>query len=210
MSFREGRLRRIREAKAALEAEVKAEAEQAGKQGKNHPGVPDDQAQRNLTDPDSHIMPGPGGRDFQQTHNCQAVVDSAYQVIVAARATNQSSDKVQTTAMMEEAIGNLGAVPREVSADTGYYSAPAVQELHGLGVDPFIAAEKTRHGTRPEPAPRGRITQGLVGPGQDETEAANEFGNPGDLSRLAAEFGFPGRFGRHSTALEPIFTIFLQ
>ena len=61
LSFREGRLRKIREAKAALEAEAKAEAEQAESEGRNHPGVPDDKAQRNFTDPDSRIMPGPGG-----------------------------------------------------------------------------------------------------------------------------------------------------
>ena len=153
LSFREGRLRKIREAKA--------EAEQAESEGKGHPGVPDDKAQRNFTDPDSRIMPGPGGRDFQQSYNCQAVVDSAHQVIVAARATDQASDKGQAVAMVEEAIGNMGAVPREVSADAGYYSAMKVEELCGLGVDPFIAAEKTRHGTRPEPAPRGRIPKGL-------------------------------------------------
>ena len=161
LSFREGRLRKIREAKAALEAGAKAEAERAEAEGKVHPGVPDDKAQRNFTDPDSRIMPGPGGRDFQQSYNCQAVVDSAHQVIVAARATNQSSDKRQAVAMVLEAIGNMGAVPREVSADAGYYSAKAVAELQALGVDPYIAPEKTRHGTRPEPAPRGRIPKGL-------------------------------------------------
>ena len=61
LSFREGRLRKIREAKAALEAEAKAEAEQAESEGRNHPGVPGDETQRNFTDPDSRIMPGPGG-----------------------------------------------------------------------------------------------------------------------------------------------------
>ena len=30
-----------------------------------------------------------------------------------------------------------------------------------MGVDPFIALEKTRHGRTPEPAPRGRIPKGL-------------------------------------------------
>ena len=160
LSFREGRLRKIREAKAALEAQAQA-AEQAEEQGKNHPGVPEDKAQRNFTDPDSRIMPGPGGRDFQQSYNCQAVVDHEHQVIVAARATNQSSDKGQATVMVVEAIGNLGAVPKEVSADAGYYSAPVVAELQGLGVDPYIAPEKTRHGTKPEPAPRGRIPKDL-------------------------------------------------
>ena len=32
--------------------------------------------------------------------------------------------------MMEETIDNVGAVPREVSADAGYYSAKAVDELY--------------------------------------------------------------------------------
>ena len=93
LSFREGRLRKIREAKAALEAEAEAAAEQAEAEGKEHPGVPGDKAQRNFTDAESRIMPGPGGRDFLQAYNCQAVVDHAHQVIVAARATNQTSDQ---------------------------------------------------------------------------------------------------------------------
>ena len=154
LSFREGRLEKIREAMAALESEAEAA-------GKNHSGVPDDRAQRNFTDSESRIMPAPGGRDFVQAYNCQAVVDSDQQVIVAARATNVTSDKQQAVTMMEETIDNVGAVPMEVSADAGYYSAKAVDELQALGVDPFIAPEKTRHG-RPVPqVPRGRIPSHL-------------------------------------------------
>ena len=63
--------------------------------------------------------------------------------------------------MTRETILNTGETPRELSADAGYYSAQAVAELQALGVDPYIAPEKTRHGTRPEPAPRGRIPKGL-------------------------------------------------
>ena len=158
LAFREGRLRKIREAKAALEAEAGAEAEA---EGGNNTGVPGDKAQRNFTDPDSRIMPSPGGRDFQQAYNCQAVVDKAHQVIVAARATNQTSDKQQAVSMLEETLGNMGAIPREVSADAGYYSARAVDELYALGTDPFVAPEKTRHGRMVPPAPRGRIPSGL-------------------------------------------------
>ena len=145
---------------AALEAEAQAAAEQAETEG-GHPGVPDDKAQRNFTDTESRIIPAPGGRDFLQAYNCQAVVDSAHQVIVAARATNQTSDKQQAAAMMEETIDNVGAVPREVSADAGYYSAKAVDELYALGVDPFVAPEQTRHGRVVPPAPRGRIPSHL-------------------------------------------------
>ena len=82
-------------------------------------------------------------------------------VIVAARATNQSSDKQQAVVMIAETIDNVGAVPREVSADAGYSSAKAVDELYALGVDPFVAPEQTRHGRVVPPAPRGRIPKRL-------------------------------------------------
>ena len=137
LAFRERRLEKIREAMAALEAEAQAAAEQAEAEGGKHPGVPDDKAQRNFTDTESRTMPAPGGKDFLQAYNCQAV------------------------AMMEETIDNVGAVPREVSADAGYYSAKAVDELYALGVDPFVAPEQTRHGRVVPPAPRGRIPSHL-------------------------------------------------
>ena len=161
LAFREGRLEKIREAMAALEAEAQAASEQAEAAGRKHPGVPDDKAQRNFTDTESRIIPAPGGKDFLQAYNCQAVVDSAHQVIVAERATNQTSDKQQAASMMEETIDNVGAVPREVSADAGYYSAKAVDELYAMGVDPFVAPEQTRHGRVVPPAPRGRIPSHL-------------------------------------------------
>ena len=74
-------------------------------------------------------------------------------MIVAARATNQASDKQQAVAMLEETISNTGVVPREVSADAGDYSAKAVDGLQGLGVDPYVAPEQTRRGRVPPPAP---------------------------------------------------------
>ena len=68
--------------------------------------MPDERAQRNFTDPDSRIMAGPGGRDFQQSYNCQRVVGSEHQVIVAALASNQPSDKGQAVSKIEETVGN--------------------------------------------------------------------------------------------------------
>ena len=150
-------MERIREAMAALKAEAEAAAEQSEAAGREHSRVPDDKAQRNFTDAESRIMPAPGGRDFVQAYNCQAVVDSANQVIVAAQATNQTSDKQQAVAMVVEAIRNIGAVPKEVSADAGYYSAQAVEGLHAQCVDPFVAPEQTRHRRVLSSAPQGRI-----------------------------------------------------
>ena len=90
LSFREGRLEKIREVMTALEAETQAAAEEA--EGKGHPEVPEDKAQRNFTAPQSRIIPAPGGRDPLQAYYCQPVVDHERQVIVAARATNMTSD----------------------------------------------------------------------------------------------------------------------
>ena len=67
LAFREGRLKKIREAKEALEEEAKREAEidaVAGKKNKKHSGVPDDKAQRNFTDPESRNHAGSGRQAF--------------------------------------------------------------------------------------------------------------------------------------------------
>ncbi len=154
LAFRESRLKRIREAQEALEAEAQA-------QGKE---VPEEKSQRNFTDPDSRIMPGPGGKEFNQSYNCQAAVDSAHQVIVAADVTNQPSDHGWALPLVQQIENNTGSLPKETSADAGYYSAQAVEELYALGVDPFIPPDKTRHGTVLPPAPRGRIP-GHLSPG---------------------------------------------
>ncbi len=161
LAFRESRLKKIREAKAVLEAEAKEEAEKARAEGKRHPGVPEDKAQRNFTDSDSRIMPAPGGKEFLQAYNCQAAVDSAHQVIVAAQVTNQPSDKTQALPMMKETESNTGSVPKEASADAGYFSASVIEGLSALGVDPFIPPDKTRHGKVVPPTPRGRIPRHL-------------------------------------------------
>ena len=81
---------------------------------------------------------------------------------MAARATNQTSDKQQAVVDdCRKPSSNTGAVPKEVSADAGYYSAKAVDDLQALDVDSFIAPEQTRHGRVVLPAPRGRIPSQL-------------------------------------------------
>ena len=159
LSFREGRLRRYGRPRRRWRPGRRRRRSRP--RAKTIPEFPDNKAQRNITDPDSRIMPGPGGKDFQQAYNCQAVEDHEHQVIVATRATNVASDKQQAVVMIGEAIANTGRVPKEVSADAGYYSAPAVAGLQALGTDPYVAPEKTRHGYKPPPAPRGRIPKAL-------------------------------------------------
>ena len=161
LAFREGRLEKIREAMAALEAEAQAAAEQAEVEGKTHPGVPDDKAQRNFTDAESRIRPGPGRTGLPAGVQLSGGGGQRPPSHRGGTATNQTSDKQQAAAMMQETIDNVGAVPREVSADAGYYSAKAVDDLQALDVDSFVAPEQTRHGRVVPPAPRGRIPSQL-------------------------------------------------
>ena len=126
----------------------------------------DDRAQRNFTDAESRIMAAPGGRHFLQAYPTlrrirrSGVSDaggsggggSRHQVIVASPATHLPSDKQRAVAMIAETNDNTGAVPKEVSADTVYYFAQVIEDLHNLGVDPFIASDQTHHGRALPPA----------------------------------------------------------
>jgi transposase len=161
LTFRESRLKKIREAKEALEAEARREAEAARAEGKRHPGVPEDKTQRNFTDPESRIMPGPGGKEFLQGYNAQVAVDSAHQIIVAAEVINQPTDRRQAVPMMERVRDSFGKLPEELSADAGYYSSQVTQSLSSMGVEPFIPPDKVRHDVFLSPAPRGRIPKAL-------------------------------------------------
>ena len=158
LAFRESRLKKIREAREALEAE---EAEREKGKDKEPTGIPSDKAQRNFTDPESHIMPAPGGKHFEQAYNAQAAVDSEHQVIVAADVTNEPTDKRQARPMMKLVGENTGKLPGQMSADAGYYSDEVVQDLASQGIDVYISPGKTKHSSTMEPSPRGRIPKGL-------------------------------------------------
>jgi len=163
LAFRESRLKKIKEARAALEAEARLEAESArGGRGKGKAaGVPEDKAQWNFTDPESHIMPAPGSKHFEQAYNAQAAVDSANQVIVAADITDQPSDKGQATPMMRQVKENTGGLPREMSADAGYFSSDDVTRLTAARIDAYVPPDRMCHAARMPEAPRGRIPRCL-------------------------------------------------
>ena len=158
--FRESRLKKIREARQALEAEARQAAEK-GQENNAQTVMPQDKAQRNFTDADSHIMPAPGGKHFIQAYNAQAAVDSAHQVIVAAEITNRPVDRGQAEPMMAVVKANTGSFPLQMSADAGYFSSDAVINLATLGIDVYMPPGKTRHRSIVLPAPRGRIPKSL-------------------------------------------------
>ncbi|MFM7286327.1 MAG: transposase, partial [Cyanobium sp.] len=81
-------------------------------------GSPTPAAQRNFTDPDSHIVKSDG--NVLQGYNCQAVVDGDHQVIVAMGVSNQPPDVEHLVPMLERTITNTAQVPKTLIADAGY------------------------------------------------------------------------------------------
>jgi hypothetical protein len=80
-------------------------------------GSPTAKAQRNFSDPDSHIMQSDG--NWIQGYNCQAAVDGDHQVIVAIGVSNQPPDVEHLEPMLERTIANTGQVPKAFIADAG-------------------------------------------------------------------------------------------
>ena len=170
LRFKQSRLTRIKEAKEALEREARQQAEEKrrdidkkdqtprrGRPPKAPPEKPAPKTQRNFTDPDSRIMKDGATKSFEQCYNGQAAVDGKSQIIVAARLTQQPNDKQELQPLIEEIKENLGAKPKKISADSGYYSEDNVNGLVKEQVDGYIATGRLKHTDSSPPAPRGRI-----------------------------------------------------
>src|SRR6266545_1149931 len=167
LARRESRLRKIREAKAALEAEAKEKAKAAAavaqakiearkkreeETGKKTPGrppqvvdveaaKPEGKAQRNFTDPESRIMKDSATGSFEQSYNAQIAVDDEAQIIVAASLTQEVNDKQQLVPMLTAVKGNLGQLPETATADAGYFSAAAVTNESLSSVDLYVTPD---------------------------------------------------------------------
>ena len=186
LARRESRLKKIREAKAALEAEAKerAEAEAAEAQAKleerarkeaetgkkvggKAPEVhdpaeakPEESAQRNFTDPESRIMPdGANKGSFVQGYNAQIAVDDEAQIIVAYDVTQQTNDKKQLVPMAAHIVAALGQMAEVTSADAGYFSEVAVEDRSLASTLLLVPPNRQKHGTTP--------TQPIASPGPE-------------------------------------------
>jgi transposase len=166
------RLARIRELKAKLEAEAKAQREAAQNHDDDEPpsaggvtelpehqipttqdGTPTPKAQRNFTDGDSRIMKT--GDGYVQGYNAQTVVDAEHQVIVAQAVTNQPPDVQHFAPLLEQTISNCEQTPDKMSADAGYFSEENVAYAMNQGVGPHIATGRRKH-NEPAPTVKGR------------------------------------------------------
>jgi transposase len=159
LARRESRLRKIREAKAALEAAARADAAAAGKPPDDV--TPPDKAQRNFTDPEAKIQKTSDG--FIQGYNAQiAVTGSPAQIIVAQHVTAAAPDVQQLVPVVTAITQTLHRKPAVVLADAGYWSEANVGALNAKGIEPLIATGRRKHSDPVPVAPRGRPPAGLT------------------------------------------------
>jgi transposase len=158
LARRESRLQKIREAKAALEAEARAHAAEAGQDPAQ--AAPPPKAQRNFTDPASRLQKT--GDGFIQGYNAQAAVDAAAQVIVAHPVTPIAADVGQLVPLVTAVTRTCRRKPRRVLADAGYCSDANLHALECRGIEAYIATGRLKHTEWQAPAPRGRPPAGLT------------------------------------------------
>jgi transposase len=153
---RESRLKKIREAKRAVEARAREKAAAEG--GDPKEAKPEEKDQYNFTDPESRIMKGADG--FLQGYNAQAVVEPTLQLIVGQAVTDATNDKRQLMPMLEIMEAQSGQRPTEVLADSGYCSEKNLEQLDAeeqpdRRIAGYIATARQKHDDYRKPCPRG-------------------------------------------------------
>jgi transposase len=158
---RETRLKKIREAKRALEERARQKVEAGGKPAEEvRQAKPAAKDQYNFTDPESRIMMGSDG--LVQGYNAQAAVEPALQLIVGQSVTPAANDKEQIEPMVQVIEQQSGQRLEGLLADSGYCSEKNLEHLatadeSGYQIDAYIATGKHKHGEYRQPCPRGPL-----------------------------------------------------
>jgi hypothetical protein len=129
----------------------------------NAQGKPSPKAQRNFTDPGSHVMKC--GNGSIQGYNAQAAVESKHQVIVAIGVSNQAPDVEHLVPMLERIETSTGTLPETFIADAGYWSEANAKACSDRGIDAYISTGRQKHGQLPPPS-RGPIPKDLDAKGR--------------------------------------------
>jgi len=180
MRGRQGRLERLKECRARLQAEdqeARYEAElhrraaieqESGRRLVGRPPKPKAPTKNSLvanpTDPDSRVMKKQ--YTYLQGFNAQALV-SEDQIVLAATITQEPADTHQLHPMLHEARFELGAAKIKQSigvvlADSGYYSEANLEVAKRRGEELLIALTNERDQRAGAPSGRG-VKRGVCG-----------------------------------------------
>jgi len=187
LARRETRLKRIQEARRALEERAGEEAKSKDKPEEK--AKPKAKMQYNFTDPESRIMPGAGG--FVQAYNTQIAVEPDLQWIVGQRVSQATNDKQQLAPTVKAIEEQAGQKPQEVMPDSGYCSEANLQYLEKKKIEGFIATDKESYRDRQQPGPRGPLPQGAT--------------RVDRMRRKLQTKGGAAIYSRRKTVVEPVF-----
>jgi transposase len=212
LASKAGRLARLRQAKALLEAEaaerqrryqqrvaaLAAAARARGKQPRAHikprrrDEAPSPKATANTTDPDSRFLHT--RRGSVQGYNAQAVT-TLEQVIVAAELTQQANDLQQLEPMLAATTATLDAAgisqrPGRLLADCGYWT---IANLTRILDAPELLIPPARHGRQGKPRKDGKPSASH----SDGLRAAMQ-------AKLASEHG-KACYAKRKETIEPVF-----
>jgi transposase len=212
LASKAGRLARLRQAKALLEAEaaerqwryeqrvaaLAAAARARGKQPRAHikprrcDEAPNPKTAANTTDPDSRFMHT--RRGSIQGYNAQAVT-TLEQVIVAAELTQAANDLQQLAPMLAATAATLAAAgipqrPGRLLADSGYWT---IANLTAIPNAPELLIPPARHGRQGKPRKDGKPTASR----SDGLRAAMN-------AKLASEDG-KACYAKRQQTIEPVF-----
>jgi transposase len=207
-----GRLARLRQATAQLEAEAAARqqryeqrvaelaaaARARGRQPKarlkprRRDEAPDPKRVANVSDPDSRLVHTRKGS--VQGYNAQAVT-TMQQVIVAAELTQQANDLKQLGPMLTATAATLAAAgiqdrPGTLLADSGYWTIANLTEIEGA---PELLIPPARHGRQGKPRKDGKPSASR----SDGLRAAM-------TAKLQSEQG-KARYAKRKQTVEPVF-----
>jgi transposase len=211
LASKAGRLARLRQAKARLEAEAAERAQRfaqraaasaaaATAKGKPPPTLkprardeaPNPKATANATDPDSRLLHTRRGR--VQGYNAQAVT-TLEQVIVAAELTQDANDFQQLEPMLTATVATLAAAgiaerPDTLAADSGYWSIANLTQIPNA---PQLLIPPPKHGRHGKPRKDGKPSASR----SDELRAAM-------AAKLQSEDG-KACYAKRKETVEPVF-----
>lgn len=161
-AHRESRLKKIAEAKAALEA----------REAKDHPGEPiDPKKQISFADSEARCFTK-AGDGTRYVYNPQIAVDMDSQIIVENHIEDSVSDANAAEQVLQNMENTVG-VPATLVGDAGYGNMQTIEACESRGIEPVCA---TRREQKAEDTGCGR-------------EALNSFAYDGTLNRLTCPHG---------------------
>lgn len=148
LARRESRLKKIEEAKAALEA----------RENKDHPGEPiEAKKQISFAEQEARCF-AKGGDGARYVHNAQVAVDMDSQIIVE----NHIEDSVSDAAAAEPALENMEqglGLPQKLVGAGGYGNLQTIESCERRGVLPVCATRREETAANSSQAPGSKISE---------------------------------------------------